>query len=490
MKPFFPEWASNNTYAGGADAGSNTKQEQDAAHATDGFVKGGKVEPDKWNLWRYRIAESLNNAASIGPRTTLRTLKDPSAGGYTVPAAYGASSIVQDHAFGVFDPSDPRHVHTFCLTETPNFGAANYFEVNAQGQYAWMDSITSGGSFPIALPGGGGDILNGIAVDTSSGRALACDSGGSGLYTSTSYGAWAAWATTGGYDCYGILHDQSDGNWIAIRASGGNHYALRASSLGGVLTTQNLGAYTTITGALAHTRHEADDLYPGSLSNSRFMWIDSGGGLKKITAVNDPGTWSTFTGTTAGYTLQPEDTGCLAYSRWSETEGTKGRWGMIVPTGTATTNQTFVYSDDNGENWTEITDAFGFDTNPLDVSKRDFHLCCDGWGTWMACAAVEVNSYHSGTSTGHSRLMVWCSVDNGLTWKRQILGIVNERSGDNDTKLSVNVDDNDYSVGIALWYGDGAFHLAANGYRSYYISPQSATRDFAIHLSTMRLWQD
>ncbi len=465
MKPAILEWATNNTYVGGPNPASNNKEELDAAHSTDGFVAGGKVEPEKWNLWRFRIAKLAEELASAricnlfeSDRTNLVTIPD-------------ANTTYQNYTWGGFNIYNGKNVkHTLISCNTVNHYNREFI---ANGHHIWSSDNTFGTGKPTIDYGAGfaaatqvrvfpcgGDALptghasapgnfnantdcHGFASDGGSNRVAILNQS-MGIFYSTDFSWWTLWpASETTSATWGCLQTDRKGVWVFHDQTNSKLYY--ATSIGGTLT--DVGDVVTggILSELQYSYHEANDLFYGDAGNPCWLfWGNAGGSFYKSTnGIN----WMSIS--TTGETISPLGTGNhhLRYSKYGR------RWCVLNSTSTLGANiPTIIYSDNNGSNWTGVTDAFGLNAEGLDNTDcKDSAIETDGFGHWMVTINVDNGS------TEEWRF--WVSIDNALTWKRVFPFWGTEDSGLTPTiyipnKGEATTDD----VGTALWYGDGRFN--------------------------------
>jgi hypothetical protein len=293
------------------------------------------------------------------------------------------------------------------------------------------------------LPAGAVPRSGAMVSDESGNAAIGVSGAASGLYFSVPATAtnWSAWAGTAGDDFAAVDHDVARGYWVGIDVA--NTRIESGNVLGAALTVRLTNASLTSGSNLKASNHAPGTVWPDDPGNQVALAFGNTGSAwyRSVDAIL--GTWSTLA--PAPFVPQTVDRDCLAYSCVGS------RWGTIVQNGPATGagNLTFAYSDDNGDNWVEVYDAFEWAARGLGAwtppATDECHLVCDGWGHWMA--AFNAND------GGGERVFIMASADNGETWHHVF-------SQAQDTTVAGN------GARVALWYGDGAFWLAHGGYVS------------------------
>ncbi len=472
------KWATNDDWSSGTQQDKRTKSLISEGQKREGFKRNMVVHPQIWNGWRNQVTDLLSNM-SFGVYSSLMnnpTDYDAAAGlGYTLSFAtadvYDLNSVIEGHCFGIADPNDIYRRHTCVVTDSTETTLKSFLELQALGGHYF--TCPTSPTDMIKLAGAGGDDqVNGIGIDPSSNRVIACSDGAAGaygLYHSASYGAFAGWSvgtTTVNKDFRKVLHDQSS-IWVAVEDTAGTFDIQTAAAVNNTLTSRAVtAAYTTNECCLAFSNHAANDLFYGDAANYFWMFLEAtSGGLAYYSS--DGTTWASLT--TAGETVSPHGNDSLAYSKWGE------RWGLVNTSSTSTTNPTFIYSDDNGSNWSEVVDAFEFDSDGNIVSVQDFHLACDGYGSWMATCVVN-------TDAANYETRIYLSVDNGLTWRRILAPYVNERSSTSTLVNAPFLSELTNCMGTALWYGDGAFNFMEIGFHV------SSAATYKKHISSLRVY--
>jgi hypothetical protein len=303
-----------------------------------------------------------------------------------------------------------------------------------QGGENWVDAGAAGIT--------GDRPYSGAAVaDQSNGdAAMGADgvTGTNGLYYATAAAGvtWTLWAGTAGKRYVGIDYDPVNGYWIGLDASAGTIDTI--AIIGAALTNRFTNAtLANQYSCIQHSKHAAATLYPDDPGNLVALAVGAGGGGWYRATDAASATWSTLA--PAPWTPLPADRGCLKYSYVGS------RWGILTNNGPGSASKlTFAYSDDNGDNWVEVVDAFdlgGRTHGNWVTGTDDAVLLTDGWGHWFAAFNTQVTSEH---------LEFWGSDDNGETWFRIFMPM------DTSTVAGTQYK----HVG---WYGDGAFWVAHLG---------------------------
>ena len=375
------DWATNDVWAAGPDAGDDTKLEPTAGQIGEGYYTGRRPSPQIRN-WLDHRAGLLRRAVARSMLLNPRTDWDTS----LVAAAGMVAATAFDHAHA-YDQVNGEHWLFFI----DNAGGPPYgIESHARAYERWsatgnanqnngpVNRLDADGShdgkiiFSSQLAGGGGHLR----------------------YHDFAGGGWQVPATPpavglnwGAICCDRDTYGNGYSHWMVGDRPGGGASTIEEAvdALPANCNFANNAAYNALALAqdidgIFHSRHPALALGPSDPGNPVWLVLTP---TSVVRSADDGASWTVAAHGFAG-NFSP---GSMAYSRTSQ------RWVLAI--GNAAGD--VAYSDDNGATWTTIGGALAAAANTYDVY-------CDGYGAFYA----------------HQRrgltLPFHVSVDEGLTW--------------------------------------------------------------------------
>jgi hypothetical protein len=321
--------------------------------------------------------------------------------------AYGANPAPIN--IGIYD--DSLNVNTILISDfnDPGFGSIEMISYNGYDYYdpgaliPWNTLY-----FPYDMD-----------TDNNGNRVVATTNG---LYYSTNMGAWTLWPGSNATAWSAVHHDRS-GLWCMVDITNGRIYS--SPSVGGALTQRSTSASThNSRHILLHTHHPAGLLSPTDPGNPYWIYMTYTGSSGTILGSADGLTWAAITPSAVSPGTIDVTSGNLAWDRVSNNlaySPTSQRWVHINSSGSATgAHPTIIYSEDNGQSWTEVNDAFGFAAGGTGkypaTGNGQRCITHDGKGNFVvSIIKKEARVNKAPTDTF---VMYFASADEGLTWFR------------------------------------------------------------------------
>jgi hypothetical protein len=385
MRPGRHPWAENNTYAGGPDAGSNSKTETTTLLRDDGYYRTRRPAPDllNWQLNRGGLAHQFAAKMLVSNLTQTDNL------------AFPAGNEILDASCSMVNATTGMTISLFFIDAAP----IEVIERFSRDGVNWAVP----GSSPVT--GGLANAILSIDAD-SDGTAYRCLAisnapGTNQIWYNNNFAAspWLLAAvagvardwlcigsdrnTAGGAQPLWMIGDSGTGGTVAPRIYGSAVAAAPANfaDVGAGLAAIAVGNQINFVG---HTCHPAGALGPDDAGNPSWLALSTapaGAGLALVSA--DGATWSQQAHGLGAWQISNKS---AAYSR------TAGRW-VVIDTAGGTW-----YSDDNGVTW-----AAGVTLPMIALFPGTApQIKCDGYGTFVI-SDVAAN-------------LIWVSTDEGITW--------------------------------------------------------------------------
>ena len=378
MRPGPHPFATNDVYAAGPDAGSNTKTETIDLLREDGYYRTRRPSPDllNWQLNRNYLAHQF--AAKMFAANWTET--------YPPTAAGAAGDVLLASAHHQTPTGLGNNVY-FYIADTGGAGASTV--ITGQNGHNWSQAAGPN-------PGVGTSTMDADHDDDNDTRVIVFDTAGAPaaadyIYQKIGVGAWAAatipavpalnWRTVG---CDRNTAGGAAALWVvgddAAGAAGVMYTTTTPAGAPGFVVNASYGvlAINEPFHFIGHSCHPASALGPDDTGNPNWLVLTD---TRSVTSA-DGTNWvnAGLHGLGAAVTTKG-----AAYSR------TAGRWVAPISAGAGSVR----YSDDNGASWTTFAN-----TLPHCVGNT-FQIQCDGYGTFVIM---------------DNGAQLWVSTDDGETW--------------------------------------------------------------------------